>query len=367
MKKIGILTVHYNLNYGAVLQAYATYMKLKDLGFRACIINYINPMGKNELKVFPGGSAVNNMRAAMFVKKRLERISRFKEFMNNNYELTNAVYDYRDLNENMFDFDVYLTGSDQTFNLCLAGDVEMRKIYFLPWVTNAKKISYASSMGEMICDLSKNDALWIKNALSSYAHLSVRENAAADFIENMGIKRPEVVVDPTLLMTKEEWDDIALPSNYTNEEYILFYSVLSEPWVVKQVKRISKEMGLKVVAPHFQNRYELSSGFIRAEECGPLEFLGLIKNAKFICTTSFHGTIFSLLYNKPFVSFVLQAGNRISGLLNMVGQGYRMIRENDDVNIKTLINIDFEATNRILATERERSTEILKKFIGESA
>ena len=359
--------MHYNLNYGAVLQAYATYMKLKGFGFRACIINYISPVGKNELNFFSNGSAINNIRAVMFAKKRLMRISRFKEFMSNNYGLTEAIYDYRELNEDMFDFDVYLTGSDQTFNLCLPGDIEMRKTYFLPWVTKAKKISYASSMGEMIRNLRQNDALWIKHALSSYSNLSVRENATADFIENMGIKRPKVVIDPTLLLSKEEWDNIALPSRYTNEEYILFYSVLSEPWVIKRVKQISKEMGIKVIAPHFQNRYEFCSGFVRAEECGPLEFVGLVKNAKFICTTSFHGTAFSILYNKPFVSFVLQEGNRISELLNMVGQEYRMVRENGDVDIKTFINTDFEIANRILASERARSTEILKDFIGESA
>lgn len=365
MKKVGIITVHYNLNYGAVLQAYATHRALVKMGVESTIINYINPIAKKSLQIFSTGSMINNIRALLFMKKRIKRCSAFKDFMKKNYRLTEPVFDYRQLNEKIFDFDVYLTGSDQTFNLALSGEIDMRKTYFLPWVKNAKKISYASSMGETTKGLSKNNELWIKNALLEYSNLSVREKAAADYIEKLGVKRPEVVVDPTLLLSKQEWDEIAKPSNYTNDDYILFYSVLSEPWVVERVKEIAKKFNLKVVAPHYQNRYEIGSGFIRAEECGPAEFIDLIKNAKLICTTSFHGTVFSLLYNKPFLSFVFKEGNRIKNLLSMVNAGSRMVRQGENIDLDMLLNDDFEEVNHILASEKTRSIDILKKFIGE--
>lgn len=364
MKKIGIITLHNNCNFGAVLQTYATQKKLCELGHDAKIINYVNPYGKDEAKLF-SKSLKNNLRTLSMLRGKALRIKKFKGFMSERYRLSGkAICDYNDLNENMFDYDIYLTGSDQTFNLFLKGDIEVRKQYFLPFVKKSKKISYASSMGEKIQNVTDDGRSFMKDALSSYDKVLVREEKTADFIENeLNLPRPTVVLDPTLLIKPEKWDELSKPIKYEKDSYILFYSVLSAPWVIKYVEETAKKLGLKVIAPHLKNRFEMSSDIIHYIDCGPEEFISLIKNASAVLTTSFHATAFSIIYNKPFYSLVMGEGNRIKTLLSSTGLEERAVFENDQKPFD--INISFDKANEKLEQLVEKSTNALVDAIGE--
>lgn len=338
MKRIGILTMHYNSNYGAVLQAYALQNKVCTLGYDAELIHYVNPQGKSALQLL-GGSLTDNLRALLRWRKRSSRIHAFKNFMDTYYHLSGeAIYDAGKLNENELDYDAYITGSDQTFNLKLGGDVEFRKNYFLPFVRDGRKLSYAASMGEKIKTLTAEEAEWMKAALVKYDALSVREAAAADFIESLGIKRPQIMLDPTMLLKSKDWDAVCCPTRYTPGSYILFYSVLSDAWVIEKVQEIAKKLGLPVIAPHYQNRFEMRASFVRADDIGPGEFISLIKNAAFVCTTSFHATVFSILYNKPFASFVLGEGNRLNHLLDLTNLKNRAVRQENSIDVSLFEN-----------------------------
>lgn len=367
MKKIGIITIHHNQNYGAVLQAYALQEKLEQLGYDSELINFIPTSSARSMRLF-STSLIENIRTVLFLKKRIIRRQRFVDFFKKKHKLSKEpIYDYNNLKEDAFDYDVYITGSDQTFNLLLRGMEQERKMYFLPFVKEHKKISYAPSMGERIAALDEQKILWIKNALSSYDSLLVREKAAADFIAGLNItpKAPEVVLDPTLLLDRSDYDKIEKRTKYEKGKYILFYSVLSDSWVVKKVQEIAKQLNLKVVAPHYKNRFEQTAGFVRAEECGPEEFISLVKNAAFVCTSSFHGTVFSLIYNKPFVSFLIGEGNRIGSLLDTVNMRSRAVRQNDDVDALKLLDIDYTEANKLLEDARERSKNLLIEAIGD--
>ena len=363
MKKVGIITFHYCNNYGAVLQSYALQEKLIELGCDAEIINYINPVGLRGLRFFDG-DIIRNIRSLLSGRKKIQRIKRFKSFINEKLILSGEpVYESDYLNEEQLGYDIYVTGSDQTFNLLLLNDVKSGETYFLPFVKNKKKVSYGASMGEKIMQLTQENKEWIRGALSSYSNISVRETVAAEFINTLGLEKPKIVLDPALLLSRQQWDDVLKPVKFKKGSYILFYSVLSDSWVIDKVKKIAKQLKLDVVVPHLKNQFELFTAFKRADYCGPGEFISLINNSAFVCTTSFHCTVFSILYKKPFVSFVLGEGNRIGNLLESVDMINRAVYKNDMVNVEDMMKIDYTGVDERIERMKEESVNYLKEII----
>lgn len=369
MKKAGLITYHNNRNYGAALQCYALQRAVSDMGVDCRVINYIPPVEKRENRLFDfslsASAAIRNIRTLLSLSKRIRRKRAFEDFNSRCFRLTADAYRLPEqITQENLGMDMYITGSDQTFNLLISGDKEFRRAFFLPRITDAPKFAFAASMGENIGALSEDDALWIKERLKTYRAVSVREERTAQFIERLGLKKPPVLIDPSALFTAEEWNALCCSTGYESEEYILFYSVLSAPWVIRRVNAIARRTGLKVVAPHLKNRYELGCGFIRAEECGPGGFLSLVKNARLILTTSLHGTIFSLLYNKPFVAFVLGEGNRLQDIAGKAGVLSRLLREEDAIpETDELLRMDFDGVNSALARERAHALSFLKNAL----
>ena len=362
--RIGIITEHYNLNYGAVLQAYALQETLVKLGHEVEIINYVYPLSQKYVKLF-GGSIVEKIRTLLFLGKRVKRKNAFMRFIQRELHISGEMLeDSGRINAEELPYDLYITGSDQTFNLHLAGGGKHRETFFLPLIKN-NKISYASSMGDKFSDYSDEEKSWLYDQLKHYKFLSVREEAAAEFLASLGMARPHVDVDPTLLFDGDAWSDFSRKTKYAPGSYILFYSVLSAPWVVKNVERIAKKTRLPIIAPHLQNRFELKSRFIRAEECGPREFVGLIKNAAMVCTSSFHGTVFSIQFKKKFLSFSMSEHGRIANILKKLQLEKCLVSEDDDVisRIGELDSVDFTNADAILQAERKRSVEYLQKAV----
>lgn len=369
MKKAGLITYHNNRNYGAALQCYALQRAVSDMGIDCRVINYIPPVERRENRLFDFSlsvsAAIRNIRTLLSLRKRIRRKRAFEDFISRYIRLTPDAYRLSEqITEENLDMDMYITGSDQTFNLLISGDKKFRRAFFLPLITKAPKIAFAASMGENIGGLTEDDARWIKEMLKTYYAVSVREERTAAFIERLGLYKPAVLTDPTVLFTSEEWNALCRTTGYETKEYILFYSVLSAPWVIGRVKDIARRTGLKVIAPHLKNRYEMGCDFIRAEECGPEGFLSLIKNARLILTTSLHGTIFSLLYNKPFVTFVLGEGNRLQEIADKTGVKSRLLRENDAIfDTDELFYLNFDGINSALASERARALSFLKNTL----
>lgn len=366
MKKVGIITIHNAYNYGAVLQAYATQDVVSSFVSDCEIIDYDAKKFRDSRKIFlpiiSAGNIIHNIRSVIYLKSIIKRIKNFKSFMNRRYKLSSIKYHSEDDFTNL-DYDFVITGSDQTFCLHLRGNQDEMKPFFLDNVMK-KKISYASSMGEKISDITDEEKEWMANRFNEYSCLAVREENTAKYIESLTGRRPEVVLDPTLLLTKEKWDELASTTKYDKNNYILFYTVLSDKWVVDYVTSISKITGLKVIAIHHHNRFEFKSSFVRADYSGPCEFISLIKNAKLVITTSFHATVFSVIYNIPFYSLLLGEGNRISSILNDLNLKNRIIKENFDKKlINADFNLDFTQANQLLDVERQRSFKYLKKAL----
>lgn len=368
MKKAGILTIHSAYNYGAVLQAYATQQTFKNLGVDCDIIDYNVSFVEKDKKflLLPTSTRniKNNIRNILQPKNFFARKKFFKKFIDDNLSLSSKKFTADNIKDVCYDgYDCLVTGSDQTFNVNLNNCRKDLYSYFLPFEFKGKKYSYASSMGEKMHLITEEQSLWIKENLSDFDALSVREPVAAEFIEDLLGVRPEVIYDPTLVLSKNEWNNICDEQNIPNEKYILFYTVLSSSWVVEYVKEISRITGLKVIAAHPQNSFESRSGFKRMSNIGPAQFIGLIKNAELVLTSSFHGTVFSMIYGKAFYSFVLGEGNRINNLLSSSNLTYRAIKKEERPKEIVFHNEDVNRLDDFFDNIRRTNLSFIERFV----
>lgn len=363
-KSIGLLTIHHSYNFGAMLQTFATFYLLRKINDNVEIIDYDPHTFFIERKIFLPinslGNIARNIRSLLNFGKIKKRKTKFEHFYSSFVLSSNKVYSEDDINK--LEYKLIVVGSDQTFCLYLTNDVDEMKIYFLNGV-RTKKISYASSMGEKNSLLKEKDIEFIKESLIDFHSISVREAKSADIIENLISKRPKIVLDPTLLLKRNDWETL-IPKNDSRKEYILFYTVLSSPWVIKYAKEASKFLKLPIIAINQKTRFEFFSGFKYDYSCGPIDFISYIKNAKCIITTSFHATAFSIIFRKDFVSLLCGEGNRLSSLLDSFGMSDRLIKEDwPDLGILKK-NIDYDKVENIKNQLIDDSLTYLNNSIG---
>lgn len=363
--KIGLMTIHHAYNFGAMLQAYATYKVINEMGHDVEFIDYDNETFAGERKIFlpcnSVGNIFRNFRSLLQFKQLKHRVEKYETFYK---KLRVSKIKYNHNNINLVEgYDVVITGSDQTFSLYLTNNPVDIRPFFLKDLNCSKKMSYASSMGEKFYKLKPEDDSWMKECLADFSSISVREKGSADYIENLTGKRPSVVLDPTLLRSADQWCQDSEETCYAKGDYIAFYTVLSEPWVIKYVDKFAKETGLKVIAMHPRTRYEMKANFNYIGALGPSEFLTIIKNAKFVITTSFHATSFSIIFHKQFVSLKIGEGNRLSSLLSQLSLTKQLISAND-MDFSVLLNhIDYTMPNELLNKEKQASMNYLRNSI----
>lgn len=362
--KIGIITIHHVYNYGAILQAFASYNIIKKYHQDVVFIDYDNTTFKSQRNIFLPCNTISNIlrnvRTLIHYKARKKKIERFETEYKKFKLSQNHWYNTADFAKEKFD--VIITGSDQTFSLYLTGNPADMKAFFLEDVGSAKRLSFASSLGEKLHMLTTADKKWMRKCFQKFDAISVREELSADFINELIGVRPHVVVDPTLLLTREEWIKEATLFNYKKGEYIAFYTVLSDSWVSEYVLQISKITNLPVVALHPKTRYDLNTGFDYIGDAGPREFISFIKEAKYVITTSFHATVFSILMHKKFISLKLGIGNRIGSLLSTLSLNMRFVEgmENVEIALNRLTDdINYEKVDKILQLQREDSINFL--------
>lgn len=320
------ITCHNVYNYGASLQAYALQFFLGKLEHNVRIIDYF-PKGETPRFQFsvmmpnskweyfskyvpflrPLFCVLSHRKEIMF----LGRKKSFDIFTKQHLRLTRKYNSYGDLCNDVPYADLYIAGSDQIWNTFSARGRD--GAFYLDFVKdNIKKISYAASFGTSNIATGYED--FLRNNLSRFNRISVREHTGVDIVRSLGFDA-QCVVDPVLLVSKSEWEKIALcPSN---EGYILLNDFLkSDDIITNFVKKISKLTGKKVVCV---NDYQESKVFeININNAGPCEFLGLIKNADIVVSNSFHTTVFSVIFQKEFFVFPLKGQKNSSRMLDFL-------------------------------------------------
>jgi polysaccharide pyruvyl transferase WcaK-like protein len=295
----------------------------------------------------------------LFIPFRLKQNHLFGKFIQRNIKLTKVRYDsFQSLEENAPKADLYLTGSDQVWNSNHNQGVD--RAYFLDFVPESlRKVSYAASFGKMQLDDTEIDET--KQLVGKYRYISVREKTGVEILSELGRRDAIHVVDPTLLLNREDWTMFMKP-NKIKEKYLLIYMLEDNKRLIEISKYIARNKGLKIVKVGF-DIYRPKYVDILVSHKSPNEFLTLFANADFVVTNSFHGTTFSVNFNRQFISVATKKYNtRLSSFLDSVGLASRLVTDN--YNYKGELNfINYQKVNILLEKERNKSKMFLEKAL----
>lgn len=383
--RVALATCHDKRNFGSMLQAYATQAYLERAGYDVRTIDKTG-LGK---AIEPGRMDYYRRNAldlqmyaekAPFVGHRvLQRVDKhfgremsqrrraFDAFAADCFRLTRRCYTFDELREMSREYDAVLVGSDQLWL-----PVNIGGGYFtLEWADpSVRRVSYATSVG-----LSHLDPYYLgrmREFLAGYHAVSVREESAAGLVEEATGERPAVTCDPTMLLTADEWREVADEgyASIPDEPYLLCYFMGDNPWQRDCAVRYARAHGLEVVAVAQTDTYIPSDeGYadIYPWDAGPAQWLALVEHASFVCTDSFHGTVFSNLFQVPFVSFRRHSAksgqstnSRIDTLLGVLGHAGRICEAEDAFDAIASEPVDFSRSEARLEAYRAGSAEWLE-------
>lgn len=386
MKKIGIITVSRTINFGAELQAFALQHKLNSLGYDAEVIDYLyfkNKRHRTRLKSKPElkfghkealknhllyriVSPMMDIFMQLFYKSTKNKINNFINFHKHNTSFSSEFVDITSLYDFRHDYDVFITGSDQVWNPATFSSL---KPYLLDFVPEGKKrVAYAASFGVSKVNIEYKDLY--NKLFRKFDFIGVREESGKKLVKEICGKDSKVVLDPTLLLRKEEWEVVTKNINLDiNHSYLLIYDLhYSEP-LINLAYQLSKRYNLKIYRLCKRSyKNQVYKEIKNITDAGPSEFIQLFLKASYVVTNSFHGTIFSTNFNIPFYSVLSPKrdnNSRLLDFLNMVNLSDRIIWENESTKEKTEILYMFKDANIILEQKREYSLKQLKSAISE--
>lgn len=350
--KLGIFTLIDYSNYGNRLQNFASQQVLKK--YCDDVVTIVPQSMKPEKIGIV--KKIYRLTRRLVDKEYRNRIKKTDNFMN----FTNKYIHYQYYNidnticeEINLGFDKVFVGSDQVWNT----DFNVfSELFFLPFVENKKRYCIAPSFGKE--NLEEQYKNMFKNYLSSFCELNVREQAGQKIVESLINRKIKVLLDPTLLLTKSEWEAISSNDYTPKRKYILTYFLGNRPEGIERI--ISK----------FKNEYEiinLDDSALEKEFCaGPNHFIDLISNASCVLTNSFHASVFSLIFNSCFVVFdrndnYKSMSSRLDTFLSTFGLTDRRYFENIDY-----FSCDFEKANILLEVLRKDSLDYLCKCVKNS-
>ena len=351
--RIAMLTVNVYDNYGNTLQKYALYRTLKKFA------DFVEVLRHHEAKTFTpyalelSPDYVGNVRSAAF---KCVRENKFKDFDDANIR---TRFDLPYLEDLADEYDFFVVGSDQVWNpdLCVPGN-------FLEFAPQEKRIAYAASIA--VPELPSNIVDYYREKISAIPRVSVRESEGADLVEKITGKRPIQLLDPVFLLDADEWRTIAKPPRWLRKKiygngYLLSYFFNGKP--PEEVRTLAADLNLPVVNLLDPDNFD---HYITGVE----EFLYLVDNAACLCTQSFHGAAFALIFKRPFVVYKIQRGrmvqrfSRLESLLELFGLSDRATDTDLELKIDSPLDINFARRDEVLPIERERAFNFLSEALG---
>ncbi|MDD3416129.1 MAG: polysaccharide pyruvyl transferase family protein [Lachnospiraceae bacterium] len=384
MKKIAIVSCYFQHNYGSMLQAYATQMVLDKLGYdneTIDISGFNQEIKKAKIKYFIKASLTSSILASkmgmvknILLKRVLKneysslsdvRSRKFETFKNKYFRLSKKYHSKNQLSKECeLRYSAVVVGSDQ---LWLPGNIaaDYYTLNFVPKSVNT--VAYATSFGQS--SLPRDSAKKAATFLRRIRHIGIREESGQKLIKQLTNRNVPVVCDPTMLFTGEDWMSIQQETPIIEEPYIFCYFLGNNPPHREFAKRLKKETGYKIVAlTHLDEYVKCDEDYAdeKPYNVDPADFLNLIHNASYICTDSFHCTVFSILYRRDFFTFHRYAGNtkqstnsRIDSLFHMLEIGERIMQGEEDVRDSLKTHLDFDCILNKLAHVREESYRYL--------
>lgn len=296
--KIGTLTFHTACNYGAVLQTYALVHKLKDMGADAEVINYRPAFNERRFQKpkINDFLSIRGIYSFLFQNSyQTYNLDGFSHFIRRNIPLSaDTARNIEQLTEISKNYNILISGSDQVWNpSCTEGDLA----YFFPFkkMPYQIKASYAPSLGRT--SFTNNERETLYSLIADFDFISVRETQGTEVLKNFGFNKCKNVLDPTLLLTKNEWRALADYSAIPDEKYLLLYVMHEDMALLRFAKQYAKSHGLKILYIT-QRLFHKLSGAIYLKDMSPEQWVGLFLNADTVVTNSFHGTAFGLNFEK---------------------------------------------------------------------
>ena len=356
--KIAIITFHFPINYGALLQAYALSKCLESMGHDVEFIDY---QPDYHVKLYQWRWKYCGLHPVNLIFSLLRK--RFLLFRNIHLKLSNRLYrSYRELSADPPKADAYMCGSDQIWNPDITN---FDASYFLGFVpAGMKRIAYAGSFGKTELTFEQQERL--KPFFRNIDYLSVREVSGASLINRTCRRKAEVVVDPTLLL--DDYEKIVEPPPGMNR-YILVINLLNDSLLNQTADFISRELSLPKI---ILNSYSLKFWELKGKRVfpGPGGYLGLIKHANYVVTNSFHGTVFSIVFMKSFITTALsghsrQKNTRLIGFLNSVDLAHNYLETFSELRIMDLLasTNDWHLVKSRVKQLRKESLSFLKSSL----
>lgn len=358
MKKIGIITFHRAINYGAMLQAIALQKAISKLGYASELIDYVDGLYDHYRISYKTSNPFKSIVKYVLSGSVRKRNFRFEKFLLENAKISDKKY-------NRFNIDTldessyvaFITGSDQTFNPLI---VDYDENYVLGFVKDKSKCnSYAASIGlERLTGQNKD---WLRNNVEKYHAVLVREKTAKKLLNSIGIMNTPLVCDPTFLLSAEEWMEMMRPVKIP-AHYILHYGFKNNKYMEEKIKQLSIKTGYPVYTISDKIKAD-DRGYKKFSGIGPGEWLFLIAHADYIVTNSFHGMIFSFIFNRQVWVADSNDGtfSRMGDFLEKMGCTARIIRNNWDKNTEEMISYD--RVNHLMNEYIKESRTILRQTL----
>lgn len=386
MKPIGLVTCYFHHNYGSMLQAYATEMIMQRMGLpyqtiacRAPIdymvenkaIYILKKLLIGDWKMRLGKMKIERERRRnpVFAKNWAVRDAAFNKFADESFHLSPFCKTRAELTAMATDYSAFLVGSDQLWRT----DSVEHGYYTLEWVPDGiRKIAYSTSIGVKQIpwfQVRKN-----RRFMNRFDFMALREQSACDLVYQLTSRRVQVVLDPTLLFTGEDWMDIQKEQPLTDGKYIFCYFLGDNPEQRTLIKRVQETIGYKIVALLHMDEFIPSDEYFADENpynVGPAEFLNYIRNAEYVFTDSFHCSVFSILYKKNFFTFSRfsegtkqNTNTRIDNLLSITGLSERRVSKLTTVEDILSMQYDFADVDNKLGELRNISLDYLNNALS---
>lgn len=355
----GIVTFHCSYNYGSALQAYALQIAVEKLGHKATIIDY-RSKNFDSYKLLRLRKPKNMVKMIHNYSRNKTRKDSFETFSARYFNLTSESYSYKK-ERRLFDlsnsFDCFICGSDQIWNLdCTNGVVAP---FFLSFAGDKRRIAYAPSLAHTSFRSENFNKECVSDLLSHFDFLSVREEETVPLFQPLVDKPIDVVLDPTLLMNRGDYLEMT-SDRVLESDYIFMYLLRDCPELIESTVAMATAEKLKV-AYISEEDFDIPNS-INLFGVGPEEFVSLIAHANLVLTNSFHATVFSVLFQKPFRVFATdKSGARMRDLLNNIGLSSRCV---DAVCSSGIIDCDWNEVDRRLSSLREHSWAYLRRALS---
>ena len=350
MKKAGIVTFHHAQSYGAQLQIYALQQFMLENGIENEVVNYRCKFLEDRarpFRYFKGKPLRQCAISFLYARQMTAFRKRVDAFGREHLRMTQPCTP-ETVAERTEDMDLLIAGSDQVFNPSCVG---FDPVYFLEFAPDHKKFSYAASFGTADIPEEKKDAY--RQRLAGFQGLSIREESGQALVKDLTGRESQIHVDPTFLLTRERWDAF-LPEK-VRKPYIFLFTVLKPKRLVDYALKLSEQTGLPIVCLGY--RHKVRNKRITYIDSAPAnEFVELVKNAEYVCTNSFHGNAFSLIYHKQFIveTDTLSGENtRSKELMQRLGLASRILAGENWPEAEQAT--DWSVVEDYLSKERDRS------------